>query len=66
MLENVAVQGGNAERIQVPGYRVTSKTGTAQVADPVNGGYKNGVVLHQHGGLRAGGRSPVRRRGHPR
>ncbi|WP_136042181.1 MULTISPECIES: peptidoglycan D,D-transpeptidase FtsI family protein [unclassified Microbacterium] len=43
MLENVAVQGGNAERIQVPGYRVTSKTGTAQVADPVNGGYKNGV-----------------------
>lgn len=43
MLENVAVQGGNAERIQVPGYRVTSKTGTAQVADTVNGGYKPGV-----------------------
>lgn len=42
MLENVAVQGGNAERIQVPGYRVTSKTGTAQVADG-NGGYKSGV-----------------------
>lgn len=42
MLENVAVQGGNAERIQVPGYRVTSKTGTAQVSDG-NGGYKAGV-----------------------
>lgn len=42
MLENVAVQGGNADRIQVPGYRVTSKTGTAQVSDG-NGGYKAGV-----------------------
>lgn len=42
MLENVAVQGGNAERIQVPGYRVTSKTGTAQIPDG-NGGYKSGV-----------------------
>lgn len=42
MLENVAVQGGNADRIQVPGYRVTSKTGTAQVEDG-NGGYKSGV-----------------------
>ncbi len=44
MLENVAVQGGNAERIQVPGYRVTSKTGTAQVPDG-NGGYKQGVYF---------------------
>jgi cell division protein FtsI (penicillin-binding protein 3) len=44
MLENVAVQGGNAERIQVPGYRVTSKTGTAQVPDG-NGGYKAGVYF---------------------
>ncbi|MFK4852363.1 peptidoglycan D,D-transpeptidase FtsI family protein [Microbacterium sp. ZW T6_19] len=42
MLENVAVQGGNAERIKVPGYRVTSKTGTAQIPDG-NGGYKAGV-----------------------
>lgn len=42
MLENVAVQGGNADRIQVPGYRVTSKTGTAQVSDG-HGGYKAGV-----------------------
>jgi cell division protein FtsI (penicillin-binding protein 3) len=42
MLENVAVQGGNAERIEVPGYRITSKTGTAQIPDG-NGGYKAGV-----------------------
>lgn len=42
MLENVAVQGGNADRIQVPGYRVTSKTGTAQIPDG-KGGYKSGV-----------------------
>lgn len=42
MLENVAVQGGNAQRIEVPGYRITSKTGTAQVADG-NGGYKSDV-----------------------
>jgi cell division protein FtsI (penicillin-binding protein 3) len=44
MLENVAVQGGNADRIEVPGYRVTSKTGTAQVPDG-NGGYKAGVYF---------------------
>ncbi|MFT4157779.1 MAG: penicillin-binding protein 2 [Microbacterium sp.] len=42
MLENVAVQGGNAERIKVPGYRITSKTGTAQIPDG-HGGYKAGV-----------------------
>jgi len=42
MLENVAVQGGNAERIQVPGYRVTSKTGTAEISDG-HGGLKRGV-----------------------
>lgn len=42
MLENVAVQGGLAEQVEVPGYRVTSKTGTAQIPDG-NGGYKAGV-----------------------
>lgn len=44
MLENVAVQGGNAKNIVVPGYRVTSKTGTAQVSNGVNG-YKAGVYF---------------------
>lgn len=42
MLENVAVQGGLAEQIEVPGYRVGIKTGTAEVPDG-NGGYKQGV-----------------------
>lgn len=44
MLENVAVQGGNAKNIVVPGYRVTSKTGTAQVSNG-SGGYKAGVYF---------------------
>lgn len=43
MTENVAVQGGLAKEIEVPGYRLTSKTGTAEVRDEVNGGYKSGV-----------------------
>ncbi len=37
MLENVSVQGGLSEQIEIPGYRVASKTGTAQKADA--GGY---------------------------
>lgn len=42
MLENVSVQGGLAETIKVPGYRIGTKTGTAQVEDG-KGGYKAGV-----------------------
>ncbi|WP_309103727.1 penicillin-binding protein 2 [Microbacterium sp.] len=41
MLENVAVQSGTAERIAVPGYRITSKTGTAELAE--NGRYLSGA-----------------------
>lgn len=37
ILENVSVQGGLSQQIEVPGYRVASKTGTAQKAD--GGGY---------------------------
>ncbi|WP_144796740.1 penicillin-binding protein 2 [Microbacterium paludicola] len=37
MLENVSVQGGLSQQIEVPGYRVATKTGTAQKAD--GGGY---------------------------
>ncbi len=37
ILENVTVQGGLSEQIEVPGYRIASKTGTAQKADA--GGY---------------------------
>lgn len=42
MLENVAVQGGNT--IDVPGYRVGFKTGTAQKPDGA-GGYKPGIYF---------------------
>ncbi|MEW1962110.1 penicillin-binding protein 2 [Microbacterium sp. NPDC077644] len=42
MLENVAVQGGLADQIKIPGYRIGIKTGTAQVTDG-KGGYKKGV-----------------------
>lgn len=37
MLENVSVQGGLSQQIEIPGYRVATKTGTAQKAD--GGGY---------------------------
>lgn len=43
MVENVAVQGGLAKSIAVPGYRIATKTGTAQKYDPVTKGYKSGV-----------------------
>ena len=43
MLENVAVQGSLADTIEVPGYRIGIKTGTAQKPDG-NGGYKKGGV----------------------
>lgn len=42
MLENVAVQGGLADTVKVPGYRIGIKTGTAQVSDG-KGHYKSGV-----------------------
>ncbi|MCK6080442.1 penicillin-binding protein 2 [Microbacterium sp. EYE_5] len=39
MLENVFAQGTLAEDIELPGYRMAGKTGTAQVSDG-KGGYK--------------------------
>lgn len=44
MLENVAVQGGNARTTKVPGYRIGLKTGTAQKTDG-HGKYKSGVYF---------------------
>ncbi|GAA2847974.1 peptidoglycan D,D-transpeptidase FtsI family protein [Microbacterium arabinogalactanolyticum] len=44
MLENVAVQGGNAKTTKVDGYRIGLKTGTAQKTDG-HGKYKNGVFF---------------------
>ncbi len=43
MIENVAEQGGVADLIKVPGYRIAAKTGTAQV--PGENGYKQGVYF---------------------
>ena len=39
MLEGVVEEGGTASDVDVPGYVVAGKTGTAQVA--VNGGYSD-------------------------
>ncbi|MBZ4486648.1 penicillin-binding protein 2 [Microbacterium sp. cx-55] len=43
MLENVAVQGGNARAIAINGYRLGIKTGTGEISE--NGAYKNGVYF---------------------
>ncbi len=44
MLENVAVQGNLAKAIDVPGYRIGVKTGSAQKPNG-KGGYKQGVYF---------------------
>ncbi|MDR6867803.1 cell division protein FtsI (penicillin-binding protein 3) [Microbacterium resistens] len=44
MIENVAVQGGLADDIVVPGYRIAAKTGTAEKPDE-NGSYKAGIYF---------------------
>lgn len=44
MLENVYAQGTLAADINIPGYRLGVKTGTAQVPDG-NGGYKSGLYM---------------------
>lgn len=44
MLENVAVQGSLAKTVEVPGYRIGIKTGTAQKPNVGKGGYKTGGV----------------------
>lgn len=43
MLENVAVQGGNARAIAISGYRLGIKTGTGEISE--NGAYKSGVYF---------------------
>jgi cell division protein FtsI (penicillin-binding protein 3) len=43
LLENVAVQGGNARAIAIDGYRTGIKTGTGEISD--GSGYLNGVYF---------------------
>ncbi|UNK72112.1 penicillin-binding protein 2 [Microbacterium sp. H1-D42] len=50
MLENVAVQGGLADAVEVPGYRIGMKTGTAQKPDG-KGGYKSGIYFTNMAGI---------------
>lgn len=45
MIENVAVQGGVADEIVVPGYRIAAKTGTAEKPDEQTGAYKAGIYF---------------------
>ncbi|HXQ58929.1 MAG TPA: penicillin-binding protein 2 [Acidimicrobiales bacterium] len=50
MMEQV-VQDGTAVAAGVPGYNVAGKTGTAQVPDPVHGGYIPGAYMATFAGF---------------
>ena len=41
MMETATEEGGTAWRLKIPGIRVSSKTGTAQMADPETGKYSD-------------------------
>lgn len=44
ILENVAMQASYAKQVEVPGYRIATKTGTGEKSDG-SGGYKAGVYF---------------------
>ncbi len=50
MLYNV-VTSGTAKKAAVPGFKVGAKTGTAQIADPANGGYLKDIYIHSALGM---------------
>lgn len=45
ILENVGVQAGYAEQVEIPGYRIAVKTGTGEQVDETTGRYKQGVYF---------------------
>ncbi|MWB98653.1 peptidoglycan D,D-transpeptidase FtsI family protein [Agromyces seonyuensis] len=49
MLEQVYENSWVHDKWAIPGYRVASKTGTAQVPDLVNGGYQDGYLVSAAG-----------------
>lgn len=44
VLENVALQAGYSKQVEVPGYRIATKTGTGEKSNG-SGGYKSGVYF---------------------
>jgi len=51
MMETVYQEGPSAKYLQIPGYNIATKTGTAQVADPATGKYMKGQYIVSVAGL---------------
>ena len=57
MLEGVLAVGGTASEVEVPGYELAGKTGTAEKAE--DGGYSETKYVASFVGLRAGAQPPA-------
>jgi len=51
MMETVYQEGPSSKYLQIPGYNIAAKTGTAQVADPATGKYAKGQYIVSVAGL---------------
>jgi cell division protein FtsI/penicillin-binding protein 2 len=51
MLTNVVNQAGVDHIVQIPGYNIAAKTGTAQIPDPNGGGYIPNEYIHSYIGF---------------
>jgi cell division protein FtsI (penicillin-binding protein 3) len=51
MMETVYQEGPSSQFLQIPGYNIAAKTGTAQVADPATGKYAKGQYIVSVAGL---------------